>query len=48
MSIMKPEPGALVLALGQHHQVFIFPGGKGQWPKGELSAARKLDIERLM
>jgi hypothetical protein len=30
MPIMKPEPAALVLALGQHLQVSIFLGGKGQ------------------
>jgi hypothetical protein len=30
MSMMKPEPGALVLALGQHLHVSIFPSDKGQ------------------
>jgi hypothetical protein len=30
MPLMKPEPSALVLALGQHLQLSVFPGGKGQ------------------
>jgi hypothetical protein len=30
MPMMKPEPGALVLTLGQHLQISVFPSGKGQ------------------
>jgi hypothetical protein len=31
---------------GQRLQVFVFPDGKSQWPEGELSAVRKLDVKR--
>jgi hypothetical protein len=30
MLMMKPKPGALVPALGQHLQISAFPNGKGQ------------------